>query len=474
MSADRAPASPFTTKTTMPVAMAPRERLAAACMVVLVAATCLRLPWPSDGLLALACAALLGFMAAAWPGVGRQGRVFVVLGAVASGAAFLFSDAGTTVLAGAGAQSVQFATLLAALATLRLPMRRSGLIARAAACLVATGARRRYAALSFGSHLLSLIFSFGVVPMMGEMLRRSGLDARTSPGARQMLMAVIRGLSMTTAWSPMAISFAIVSTALPQMRPLAFMGAGLVAATLVLAGGCLLHRPLPLAPQTPADAPRGDVRSLFIILGMASALFGATLLLYQLSGLPFIMASALTLPCFSLLWLALERDPAPTVGPGLASRFFQVLTEMRSETFIFSASTFIGQAIVAIVLAHADRLGTAWQGLLTPLPLALLCVWLIPAIAMLSIAPTIVVLLLAQAVAHSGFGLATPVTFACALTLGWSLAIGISPVSATLLIAGAITGVPPREIAFGWNLRYTLGASVAAAAFVGLLYAMGW
>lgn len=461
--------------------MAPRERLAAACMVVLVAATYLRLPWPSDALLALACAALLGFMAAAWPGVGRQGRVFVVLGAVASGAAFVFSDAGAAVLAGAGAQSVQFATLLAALATLRLPMRRSQLIARAAACLVSTGARRRYAALSFGSHLLSLIFSFGVVPMMGEMLRRSGLDARTSPGARQMLMAVIRGLSMTTAWSPMAISFAIVSTALPQMRPLAFMGAGLLAATLVLAGGCLLHRPLPLDRQPPADAPHGDVQSLFIILGMATALFGATLLLYQLSGLPFIMASATTLPCFSLLWLALEREPAsatgPAAGPGLPARFFQVLTEMRSETFIFSASTFIGQAIVAIVLAHAggtDQAGSGWQGLLSPLSLALLCVWLIPAIAMLSIAPTIVVLLLAQAVAHSGFGVATPVTFACALTLGWSLAIGISPVSATLLIAGSITGVSPREIAFGWNLHYTLAASAAAGVFIALLYAMGW
>ncbi len=457
-----------------PVATAPRERLAAACMVVLVASTYLRLMWPSEALLMLACAALLGFMAAAWTSVGRQGRVFVVLGAVASGAAFLFSDLGVAVLAGAGAQSVQFATLLAALATLRLPMRRSRLIARAAACLVATGARRRYAALSFGSHLLSLIFSFGVVPMMGEMLRRSGLDARTSPGARQMLMAVIRGLSMTTAWSPMAISFAIVSTALPQMRPLAFMGAGLLAATLVLAGGCALHRPLPLDRQPPADAPRGDVQSLFIILGMATALFGATLLLYQLSGLPFIMASATTLPCFSLLWLMLERDPAPAAGPGLPTRFFQVLTEMRSETFIFSASTFIGQAIVAIVLANAGRAGTGWQGLLAPLPLALLCVWLIPAIAMLSIAPTIVVLLLAQAVAHSGFGTATPVTFACALTLGWSLAIGISPVSATLLIAGAITGVSPREIAFGWNLRYTLAASSAAGVFIALLYAMGW
>lgn len=453
----------------------PRERMAAVCMSVLVLATYARLVFPVDALLALASLALAGFVLAVWTRVPRQARVFVGLALLAVAAVLLATRDGLRVVGSAGAQSTQFATLLAALATLRLPMRRSALITRAAAWLVACSPRRRYAALSFGSHLLSLIFSFGVVPMMGEMLRRSGLDARTNAGARQMLMAVIRGLSMTTAWSPMAISFAIVSVALPTLRPLAFMGAGFLAAALVLAGGCVLHRPLPLAAPQEDMAAAGDGRSLLVILAMAATLFGATLCLYQLTGLPFIMASAITLPCFSFLWLAMER-PASGAGEhapaALASQFFRVLTELRSETFIFSASTFIGQAIVAIVLAHA---GGHADGLhLPPLAFALLLLWATPLVAMFSIAPTIVVLLLAQTLAHSGVGAQTPVTFACALTLGWSLAIGISPVSATLLIAGSITGVSPREIALRWNLRYSLAAAVAASGLIAVFYALRW
>jgi hypothetical protein len=105
--------------------------------------------------------------------------------------------------------------------------------------------------------------------------------------------------------------------------------------------------------------------------------------------------------------------------------------------------------------------------------MALLCLWSIPLVAAVSIAPTILVLIWAQAIAHTGMGTATPLTFAMAMTLGWSLAICVSPVSATLLITGSITGIAPREIALRWNLGFVAACTVAASLMLLTLYALG-
>ena len=94
----------------------------------------------------------------------------------------------------------------------------------------ASAPRHRYATLTYGSHFLSLMFGVGVVSMIGDMMARSGLDCRQSLAARQMLLAVVRGLAFATVWSPMAMSFAIVSTALPNLEPLKFVAVGLLLA----------------------------------------------------------------------------------------------------------------------------------------------------------------------------------------------------------------------------------------------------
>jgi hypothetical protein len=118
--------------------------------------------------------------------------------------------------------------------------------------------------------------------------------------------------------------------------------------------------------------------------------------------------------------------------------------------------------------------GTHGGGLPLPsLVVAWLCLWTVPLVAAVSIAPTIVVLVWAQAIALSGIGAATPLTFALAMTLGWSLAICVSPVSATLLIAGSITGIAPRAIALRWNLRFVLAAGLGCSAFLAALYLLG-
>ncbi|HSV77950.1 MAG TPA: hypothetical protein VLK85_01935 [Ramlibacter sp.] len=443
-----------------------RERLALACLAPLAGAAFLR-PAPVPAGVVLLSAALLAYASLSWRRVTLPARVFVALAACASILAIALGTDAVALLGPATQQAAQFATLLAALATLRLPMRRSVLIGRAAAWLVASPPRRRYAALTYGSHFLTLMFGVGVVPMIGDMLARRGLDCRESAAARQMLLAVVRGLAWATLWSPMAVSFAIVSSALPTLDPLRFVGVGLLMALSLLLLSCLFFGQGDVPVAASADVAGGG-RALCAIAAMSALLFLATWALYRTSGLSFLLASAITVPCFSLAWWRLEPGERPPLVPGLAG----AVLELRSETLIFSASAFIGQGLLALLLPDAGRHALALP--VGPYPFAVLCVLAVPAVAAFAVAPTIVVLLLAQLVAASGIGVATPLTFAVALTAGWSLAIGISTVSATLLLASNVSALPARQIAFGLNRGFTLVMTGVAVGLVSVLYALGW
>lgn len=457
------------------------ERLAQAGLAITAACTILQTVLGGRAWQVAAALGLAVFIAAAWPRVSRQARLFAGLAVPGALLVWLLAPAPAPVLQAAVAQSTQFAALLAALATLRLPMRRSPLMGRAAASLLAASPGARHGTVLFGSHWLSLMFSFGVVPMMGELLERAGLHVRTSPVARGMLAAVIRGLAMTTTWSPMAISFAIVSAAFPKLGVLPFVGTGMLVAALVLgAEAWSERRAAPAgadADATPVPASPSDRRALWLILGMSVLLFLATLLLHGSTGWSFMACATLTIPALSLAWaLAQSRAPRTAGRNGRAgaraalSHFFEVLTETRSEIFVFSSAIFIGQGVLAV--AHAAGLGAGGAGLPGWL-LPLLCLVSIPLVASLSVAPTIAVLIWAQVFAGTASALAAPLTHALALTLGWSLAITVSPVSATLLLAGAMTGVPPREIALGWNRGFVLRSGLVAGAVLAGLYALG-
>lgn len=455
-------------------APAGRERWAQIGVGLVVTATLARLLPGATHWLGAACAGLAVFALAVWPLVSPQARLFAWLSCAACVFVALAHAQPAEALADALAQCAQFATLLAALATIRLPMRRSPLIGRAAAALLAASPRRRYATVLFGSHWLSLMFSFGVVSLMGEMLRRRGMDVRHDADARAMMLAVIRGLAFTTAWSPMAISYAIVSTALPSLGVLSFVAIGILLAAIILAWDAWCHRPTTAGgvadPRPPAD--RGDVRALWTILALSALLFAVTLAVHRVTGWSFMTAASLCIPGLSLAWLAAEaRQSRPSPAwRAEAQAFFAVLTETRSEVFIFSASTVIGLGILTAV--HAAGLASA-LGALPPWAWPLLCVWSIPIIAAASVPPTIAVLVWAQFFAQTPSALAAPLTHAMALTLGWSLAIGVSPVSATLLITGSITGIEPRDIARHWNRSFVLSGAVMATAMLAGLYGLG-
>jgi len=409
-----------------------------------------------------ACCFVL-FICLEWRRTVRQARLFVGIAVILAAAILWTLPDARLAMAGAGIDALSFTTLLASLALLRAPMGRSTLVRGAASWLLARPRGQRYAAISYGSHFLAVIFNVGILQLIGEILQAAGLRCSESATARQLLLGAMRASTSLVLWSPMAMGFAVISTAFPGFDPVAYILVGLLLALTLIGVGCMMAGK-GAGEVLPTQETPPNLRALLILLAGAAMLFGATFSLYWLLGLAFITATSLAVAAFALVWNRLE-PPESGLGLGL---MVARLTELRSEMFIFAASTVIGAAIATIFRAIGPQALDAVDGVWVPLA----CLLGIPALAAFAIPPSIPVILGAQLLASTSIAAAHPISLGLSLTAGWSLGMLVSPISATLLIAGNIAAAPARRIAYGWNGLYTLLAALLSTAWIAGLYLM--
>jgi len=405
------------------------------------------------------------FVCLEWRRTVRQARIFVAIALVTAAATLWIWPDLRPAMWTAGLDALSFATLLASLALLRAPMGRSTLVRGAASWLLARPGGQRYAAISFGSHFLALIFNVGILQLIGEILQAAGLRCADSATARQLLLGAMRASTSLVLWSPMAMGFAVISTALPGLDPIIYIAVGLLLALVLVGTGCLITGKAS-GEILPAQETPPNLKALLILLAGAASLFCVTFGLYWLLGLAFITATSLAVAAFALAWNWLEP---PETGLGLGLMIAR-LTELRSEMFIFAASTVIGASIAAAFRVIGPQALDAVDGVWVPLA----CMLGIPALAAFAIPPSIPVILGAQLLASTSIAAAHPISLGLSLTAGWSLGMLVSPVSATLLIAGNIASAPARRVAYGWNGLYTLLAALLSAAWIAGIYLMAF
>jgi hypothetical protein len=441
-----------------------RSWLSAGGLVALFIAT---LAQTCTGVAAVASLAWAGaalFVVATWPAVLRQGRWFMAIAVLLGCLCSLLPLVPGTLVKAVG-QATSFITLLTAMASMRLPMRRSRLVKRASAWLIARSATTRYASVAFGSHFLSLIFNVGTLQLIGDVVQHAGLRPKEDVPARHLLLAAISGTTTMSLWSPMAMGFAVVTTTLRGLDPLAFIGTGFAIAMVLLLIGCVLPRESREQPFVIDEA--GDGSALALLLAGVLVLCATTMATYMLFHIPFILATSMAVPLFSFIWFKLEQHDQPT---GLsADEFCETLTSMRTEMFILGASTVIGAAVAsAVILMFPTSLNFA-----DGFALIMLCLMAIPLLAALAIPPSVMVILLAQLMANAPLAVHHPLSFALTLLLGWNMGMLVSPVSATLLIASNLAQVSSRTLAFAWNRHYLLATVLIAVISVSVLWFNG-
>lgn len=421
-------------------------------------------------------AAVLAVIAALiqWRQLLPLARLFFGLAVLSGGGIALLRPEFAPQILRALVQGVGFSALMMVLGLLRQPVRRAPITRDAAEYLLSFRPRARYAALLSGAHFMSLMFNVGIIAMIGDLVqpREAGRDP-FDPARRAMVVAAMRGCALVTMWSPIGLGFAIVVAGLPALNALSLMGVALIFTAAVLAVVCLFPM-LPAAatpdPAKPGFGPRGGSLRAVVATGLVSLLLLVLAIgLHRLLGISFTLVSVGLLPIFSFIWLAIEDRGQHGALGGRVIGALRGMADLRSEAAIFLSANVLGAALSVLV-----QLSPLWalmhSGAFAGLPVLLAALVVIPLVAAAYLPNSVVVVMAAQLLGPMPLGMSHPLALGLTLSVGWSLAIAVSPISAMSLVTAKFCGVTPRLVAYRWNVAFVTVTGLMAAVAVSLVY----
>ncbi|WP_330629295.1 hypothetical protein RPE78_17065 (plasmid) [Thioclava litoralis] len=409
--------------------------------------------------------------------VQRMAQIFALLSVLVALAIALLRPEALPHMQTALFQGTAFSAFLTSLGLIRAPVRASRLVAQAAARLFAASANRRAGAVTFGAQGLSVLFNIGTIGMMSDIAenhaRHATEQGRPPINTRVMTLCALRGTVLSTIWNPIGVGFAIVTTAIPTLDPVAFLLLALASAFVITCGTLWALRKETAADHSPDPDRSTDLaggRALAVILSVVLGLIIVTLVLHRLLEISFLVAACVVLPILSWSWPFVEpeiraamKNSDPLGGLGKAS------ASMANEATIFLAAAVIGAGVTVGFALLGWGAGLGGEGVPALVPI-LGCLFLVPLAAALLIPHSVVVVMIAQLLGAGPIGAAHPLALGLSLCLAWALAISASPISAMSIITGRQLAVPAARIPFDLNRRFTLVALGLAAALLVVTY----
>ncbi len=427
-------------------------------------------------LLAETAAALaVVWIATQWGRLISLARLFVVVAASVFALVLMLWPDASPRLSLALVQGTGFAALMMVLGLLRQPVRRAAVTRSAAEYLLSFSPRWRYGGLLAGAQFMALMFNVGIIAMVGDLTQpEDGSDARHDPARRAMVMAAMRGAALVTIWSPMSLGFAIVTAGVPAINPLLLIAVAFGFTLVLLALSSLW----PLLPQearldrhAPDPGPAGARAALLQVLGASGLLLMFTMTLHLAMGLSFTLSAVVTLPAFSLIWLALEPPRGQTMRERVRDALF-AMADLRSEAALFLSANVIGAGLSVAI--EASPLWSLLSGSsFASLPTLLVCLFAIPLAASFYLPNSVMVVLTAQVFGPTLLGQEHPLALGLTLCIGWALAICVNPISAMNLITARFCDAPTSRIAHRWNARFVGVAFLLGALLISAAYAAG-
>ncbi len=431
---------------------------------------------------------LLGaYVLVQWPQLTRVPRILLTLAVTAILVLPWLSEDPAASLLLALNRAAYFATFLAALSFLREAAESSPLVRRCGNVIINQPPGKRYATLSGGSFLIGILLNMAVLNLLGVMVRRANTLAAAGGNLRiqdvrnrRMFTAMIRGFSVITLGSPLTITLALILSIVPDVRWWQVLPYGWATMVLILVLGWAWDRstaPRQLAGQLPAaEPPVGAAWDITRFLLLVLSIFSAAVVVELVLGVDLPLAILLTAPAAAFSWMLIQRSRRGLVqalvltGGKLVKGSERQFGGMRAEVSVLCAAGLLGTLIAAAVptTAFADFLRL--MGLQGPI-IGVLLVVLMVSLAQIGLNPILVATIGLSSLAQPElFGLA-PEMLALSVMAGWTLAIGCSPVTTSILIASRMAGVSPQTAGWIWNGWYTVVATVVMVAWLLLL---GW
>jgi hypothetical protein len=431
----------------------------------------------------LAEAGLLAYYLIELPRITVGGRRMLLVAILVAGAAIALIHDPLPVFDRALGASASLAGLFAALGFLREAAVSSPLVHRSGAVMVRQPPGRRYLVLAAGAHMVALVLNIGVLSLLGTMVMEgntveaAGGDERIVAIRRQrMITAVLRGFTLTTIWSPLSISFAVVQAVVPGVVWIKLVPLQAVLTALMLALGWALDR---LAfrhtglvpPVVERQGGWGVILRLALLIAVVMAI---SLAVAGVLGTPLIMGAVLFVPVAAWAWLAAQHRGGGPVLAGIeaakvmAGRLSIALPNFRSEVATVGGAMFMGVVVAALVTPALSARIMGDIGL-PPLALIILLPWTVIVLARIGVSQIVAISLLGGAFADLGSMGIDPLILASGLMGAWALAVSFSPVGAAVLMTARIAGVPSAAVR-KWNRVYGWSGAVVLALWMLALY----
>ncbi|WP_372800773.1 hypothetical protein [Paracoccus seriniphilus] len=427
----------------------------------------------------LAVIALIMFLFLARRQLKAVNRVPLLLSVIVLGVA-LSRGVPTEALWQAMDRMLFLSALVAMLGTLRSAAAIAPEVLQAGAYVTNQPASRRYLAMTMGGHLFGVLINFGGLALLLDLVKRSMATPATAnlPEAarearlRRMTLAVVRGFSMISLWSPFGFATNAILITLPGVSYMDFGPVGFAMSFLFIAIGWGFDRidgrrfrRLGLPRPSP---PQGSWRGAALMVAHVLALGAGIVTIHELTSLSFQQALILMVPTYALLWAASAGRRAmggAATGVVAASRMTWLrLSDLGAEVGVFAAAGFLPVILLAIIPTEDFRATIIAMGL-GPVALALGLSLLTVALAFCGVNPIVTASVFGAIAAQLAVPGLSNAAIALAITGGWTAVIGLSPLITTLVIAGTIMERSTSRIGLVWNGPYCL-----AILFVWLLF----
>ncbi|ASM75310.1 membrane protein (plasmid) [Pseudosulfitobacter pseudonitzschiae] len=400
------------------------------------------------------------FSIATWVAVLLSGGALIVA---------LWRDVPSEVLMDAIGRSLFLGALIILLGTLRSAAMMAPEVGEAGVYLTGQPPSRRYLALSFGGHLFGVLINFGGLVILLDLAKRALAEPSTmqlppdlqEARLRRMTLAIIRGFSLISLWSPFGFAANVVLITLPSLSYFDFGPFGFAISFVFIAIGWSLdrvqNRRLSQRAVTGRRPQVTSWRGAALLVGHVVILGLSIVTMHEVSSLTFQESLLLLAPCYAIFWSALSSrkltgGPWKTINATLLDSWRR-MPATAGEVGVFAAAGFLSVVLIAVI--PVDGLRDFFADLsLGPVTLALGLMMSVVVLAFVGVNPIVTASVFGAIASQLALPGLNDLTIALAIIGGWTAVIGLSPFITTIALCASIIDRPAGLIGPVWNGTY--------------------
>lgn len=332
---------------------------------------------------------------------------------------------------------------------------------------------RRYLWLTLASHFLSAVTNFAGFSLLSSFI----VGNRDPDVNRRLSLALTRGFTIASTWSPFFLGMAVVVSVMPHLRWIDIAVPGLLLGVVLTLLGFAMdrietrHGLAPIEADTPSapPLPKAERRAgLLRIVALSVGLVVAVAAFNAVTGVQMSATIAIVVAVFSLVWLAALRrrdvrgeDGAPLGRRAYGASLADSVSTLRGIAVLFIGANMFGQGIASALDGHMLVDAAAAIGISGVLWVPFLLV-VIAIGSSLGLHTVILIVVFGHTLPIGALGISEQ-TLALVFLTSWGIGGVLSPLSNITLYVAQILGISSWTYAWRDNGPFCAASIVVAS-----------